>query len=449
MTDIQFDFSRKLAPLKKLHGVNNGPVGTGSMLDVSHRYRDAGIPLVRLHDTNWPHPREVDIHTIFPDFANDPEDPASYDFSKTDDYLISVLDTGAKIVYRLGESIEHTPKKYFVHPPADNIKWANICIGVIKHYNEGWADGFHHDIRYWEIWNEPDNPDGEVMWTGTDEQYFDLYRVASEVIKRHDPSLKVGGHAATMVNHPFTKAFIAYCKRYQVPLDFFTWHTYADDPEKVASNSRLVQQWLEEAGYPDMECHLNEWGYLKFESEESAKLLWRPEGSEHRRKLFERQKNEEGASFAAALFAVLQDCQVHEANYYDAQPSSMFCGLFDLYGVPQKMYDVFAKFNQICGYDHRIEAIVNVQAPGLYALGVTNDNGESAFWVSNFSGESRTYELNWTENGYILPQTCRLQILDHEQRFDRTQQRTIQHGDHNLNVFLPKHSVLLIILTTQ
>ncbi|MDI4647451.1 GH39 family glycosyl hydrolase [Cohnella hashimotonis] len=443
MPDIRLDFTRKSAPLKKLHGVNNGPVTAGSLVDVTPAYREAGIPLARLHDTNWPNPGEVDIHTIFPDFGKDPEDPASYHFSKTDQYLASIVATGAKIVYRLGESIEHTSKKYYVHPPADYAKWARICIGIIRHYNEGWADGFHHDIRYWEIWNEPDNPDGQVMWSGTDEQYYELYRVASTAIKQHDPSLKVGGQAATMVNHPFTRGFIAYCRQHAVPLDFFTWHTYADDPEKVAANARLVRQWLEEAGYMDMECHLNEWGYLHFDSEEAAKLLWRPEGAAHRKRVFERQKNEEGAAFSAALFALLQDCPVHQANYYDAQPHSMFCGLFDMYGNPQKMYDVFAKFNELCQYDYRIEANIKDGLQGVYALGVSGKNGDSAIWVSNFRGESREYELAWTPAANQRFTHCEWAVLDRERRFDSPEYHDLQSGDRKLSVYLPKYAVLL------
>ena len=92
--------------VRALHGVNNGPVTYGGLVDVSDLYRAARVPVVRLHDPNWPHAWEVDIHTIFPDFSRDPEDPASYDFARTDDYLASVVATGAQIVYRLGESIE-------------------------------------------------------------------------------------------------------------------------------------------------------------------------------------------------------------------------------------------------------------------------------------------------------------------------------------------------------
>jgi hypothetical protein len=82
-----------------------------------------------------------------------------------------------------------------VHPPKDFDRWARVCVNIIRHYNEGWADGFRHNIRYWEIWNEPDLMPPSPMWTGTAEEYFRLYAVAAEAIKAHDSALKVGGRA--------------------------------------------------------------------------------------------------------------------------------------------------------------------------------------------------------------------------------------------------------------
>ncbi len=96
----------------------------------------------------------------------------------------------AEPVYRLGESIEHTSVKRHVHPPADMEKWAAVCLGIIRPYLEGWANGFHHNIRYWEMWNEPENR--PTMWSGTDDDYLRLYRTAATAIKKQFPSLQVG-----------------------------------------------------------------------------------------------------------------------------------------------------------------------------------------------------------------------------------------------------------------
>ena len=58
----------------------------------------------------------------------------------------------------------------------DFRKWTEICAGIVRHYNCGWANGFKFGIKYWEIWNEPENP---PMWDGTRQEFFELYRTAS------------------------------------------------------------------------------------------------------------------------------------------------------------------------------------------------------------------------------------------------------------------------------
>ena len=126
------------------------------MVDLSAYHRELGVPLTRLHDVVWVNYDAVDISTIFRDFRNDPAMPESYEFAATDDYIAAVVKTGSSVLYRLGESIEHTPRKYRVHPPKDFGKWADICCAIIRHYNEGWVMCFTTD-QFWEVWDEPEN----------------------------------------------------------------------------------------------------------------------------------------------------------------------------------------------------------------------------------------------------------------------------------------------------
>ncbi|MCQ6562325.1 GH39 family glycosyl hydrolase [Paenibacillus mendelii] len=450
MADIIINMEHTSAPLKRLHGVNNGPVAYGSLLDVTSYYQEAGIPLVRLHDTNYPNPGEVDIHTIFRDFDKDADDPSSYDFSRTDTYINSVLATGAEIVYRLGESIEHTAIKYYVHPPQDMEKWARVCVNIIRHYNHGWASGYHHNIRYWEIWNEPDNPDRQCMWSGTAAQYYDMYRITVTAIKRLDPDLKVGGQAATMVNMPFTEGFIAYCQEHRLPLDFFTWHTYANDPRQITANAIRVRALLDEAGFQQTESHLNEWNYMQADEgadEDTWKLLWKPGGELFRRNLFERQKNEEGASFVAAVLALLQDYAVDEANYYDGQPHELYSGLFDGYGIPQKTYRVFERFNEMCSYSNRVQVTIDSKAPGIYGFGVTKPSGETVLWISNFSGESRSYTFAFEGCADRSLSGCQFSMLDKTREFHEVETLSVDPDCRHVNVHLPRHSVFLLRMT--
>ena len=191
VAELTVDFSQTNGVIRPLHGVNLGPLCYRGMVDLSAYHCELGVPLTRLHDVVWVNYDAVDISTIFRDFRNDPALPDSYPFAATDDYIAAVVKTGSSVLYRLGESIEHTPRKYRVHPPKDFGKWADICCAIIRHYNEDWAGGFRYNIRYWEIWNEPENQ--PAMWTGTDDQYFQLYEITAKAIKARWPDLKVGG----------------------------------------------------------------------------------------------------------------------------------------------------------------------------------------------------------------------------------------------------------------
>ena len=155
MADIRIDWKETIGVIKPMHAVNNG-VAQGRMNNFED-YRKAGFPYMRNHDASYceEYGSEhcVDISAVFPDFDADPEDPASYEFTETDAYLGRNIEAGTKIFYRLGQGIEHTVKKYNVNPPKDFQKWSVICEHIIRHYNEGWADGHHWNLTYWEIWN--------------------------------------------------------------------------------------------------------------------------------------------------------------------------------------------------------------------------------------------------------------------------------------------------------
>ncbi|WP_054956784.1 GH39 family glycosyl hydrolase [Paenibacillus dakarensis] len=439
MSDIKLYPERLTERIKPLHGVNNGPVTYGSLVDVSDYFKSAGIPLVRLHDPNWPHPREVDIHIIFPDFSKDPSDPASYNFSQSDEYLRTVKETGAQIVYRLGESIEHTKKKYFVHPPEDYSKWAEICIGIIRHYNEGWADGFHYGIEYWEIWNEPDY--SVKMWSGTHEQYYALYETASTAIKAYNPSLKIGGPAVARPTADFVPEFLEYCRARKLPLDFFSWHTYTADPDKIARHAHHIRSLLNEYGYSETESHLNEWNYLTAD----FATIW-DKGNEYLRKeTFDRQKNAEGASFVAQVLISLQDLPVDQANYYDAQPTALFCGMFDYHGVPQKTYFVFQAYELLREFPHRMHCEVSGEMNGVAALAAGDREGNAAVLISNFHSEQRELEL--TLDGFLEntgSRTLQIYAIDEGHELSLVAEETPESLNRTLH--LDPYSVLLLRL---
>ncbi|MBP5766864.1 MAG: hypothetical protein J6X47_07755, partial [Clostridia bacterium] len=134
---VKVDFSEKKGPVKPLHGVGQPPF-YGLDFSMFRYLTDAGIPFSRLHDVGgwFGGSMFVDIPNLFPDFGKDPADPASYDFTFTDMLISALMEASVEPVFRLGVSIENFVeiKAYRVFPPADNLKWARICEGVIRHY---------------------------------------------------------------------------------------------------------------------------------------------------------------------------------------------------------------------------------------------------------------------------------------------------------------------------
>jgi hypothetical protein len=385
------DASRPVGLIRRLHGVNSGPVTQGGTLDLSPAFREIAPPLVRLHDCHWPNPDVVDVHVLFPDARADPGLPESYDFARTDEYVQSTLDVGSRLVFRLGESIEHTRTKRYVHPPKDPAKWAAVCVGVVRHYNEGWAGGFRHHIRYWEVWNEPDNR--PAMWTGSDEDYFRLYSAAAKAIKGQFPDVRVGGPGLGNTGRlegdrldpaPFLRRFLEHCRRDAAPLDFFSWHVYTSDPEAVARRARAVRRLLDESGFPEAESHLNEWNYLPGED-------WTPmlaPDAPARQRWYERVGGAEGAAFAAAALLLLQDAPVDAPNYYSADAQGM--GLFNGYGAPRKSFYALKAFEALAETPLRLA--LRGEPPGGTAAcaGMNRGRSEVTVLLSKYRGPDET-----------------------------------------------------------
>ena len=274
MDKISVDFTKTLGKVKPMHSVNNGPIYKFSadqrITNIDH-YIAAGIPYARTHDASfcstYGGEHIVDVNMIFTDFSKDPTLPESYDFTLTDDYLRMIEAGGAKVYYRLGSKIEHWPKKYNTLVPKDFHQWAVVCEHIIRHYTEGWANGFHMDIEYWEIWNEPDldpdDSDHKRCWGGTAKQFYELYCVAHKHLKACFPHLKIGGPACAGLHEDWLDGFFRAMQDNDIKPDFFSWHVYASKIEKVRKQIRFARELLDKYGFAETESILNEWNYVK------------------------------------------------------------------------------------------------------------------------------------------------------------------------------------------
>ncbi|HTH48829.1 MAG TPA: hypothetical protein VMB21_15050 [Candidatus Limnocylindria bacterium] len=408
------DFSKSQGVFRALHGINKGPLAAGGIVDVTEDLQALGLPGIRLHDCHWPNPDVVDIHAVFPDFHANPGRAANYDFALTDEYLAAANKTGAQLIYRLGESIEHTSKRHHVHPPDDPSKWADICLGLIRHYNEGWAGGTHLGIRYWEIWNEPENR--PAMWSGTDEDYFRLYRVAAKRIKKRYPDLKVGGPAVGAIGNfvtgsfqptAFVTNFLSLCRRESLPLDFFSWHCYTADSTQLSLRARVVRHLLDTYGFTNTESHLNEWNYLPGNS-------WEPLGRSAppvtRQTAYEQMAGPAGASFLVTALLELQDAPVDMCNLFHGELGGF--GLFNEYGMPHKNYYGLLAFHGLLDTPRRVLTRGDVPGQLGLAAGMNADGTEASILASNLTRPKGDFRIVLLHLPWTGPTVVETRLVD-------------------------------------
>ena len=375
---VSVDPTKEVGPIKRMNAVNNGPsipLDNGTQVRGNFdAYAKARFPFARLHDSincvsGGAH--AVDISAIFPNFDADEKDPKSYDFEFTDTYLKAIRKAGTGVFFRLGQTIEHGTKKYWILPPKDFAKWARVCEHVIRHYDENWADGYNFNVVYWEIFNEPDLRYDRVKtsptWQGTPEQYFELYEITAKHLKKCFPWIKVGGPASAG-RMEWCDRFLAYCKEHEAPLDFFSWHIYDVSPRAIAKRARECRALMEKHGFGKAESILNEWNYVRGWTDDWVYSL-RVESGDLCLK---------GGAFCASVLSACQDAPVDMLMYYDARTSTTMNGLFERTTLwPQKPYYAFYPWAKLSDLGTQVAA--SVAAP-------TNRFGETTCYVTAAKG---------------------------------------------------------------
>lgn len=444
MDRITVDFSKNCGVVKPMHSVNNGPVykfAADQRVTNIHHYRAAGIPYARTHDASfcstYGGEHIVDVNMIFTDWSKDATDPASYDFTLTDEYLRMIEAGGAKVYYRLGTKIEHWSKKYNTLPPADFHKWAVVCEHIIRHYIEGWADGYRMDIEYWEIWNEPDlDPDDSPhkrCWGGTARQFYEFYCVAHKHLKACFPHLKIGGPACARFHEDWLGGFFDELKRQEIVPDFFSWHIYAATVEEEQERIRDVRGILDKYGFTKTESILNEWNYAKgWEGDEWIYTL-------------KTEKGLKGSSFIAATMCMAQYENVDNLMFYDARPCAMN-SLFNTDFIFEclKGYYPFYMFNQL--YTQGTAVPVERESRDVWAAAAKGEeqNLMLSYYTDDDSAADKTVAISL--KGIKNDGAARLEcyLLDETHDAALVHSETVTGDSAELELAMPKWSTYLV-----
>jgi hypothetical protein len=385
---LRVDAGKVIGKIRSFQGVNGPPAPIMAGLpNLVRQYRELHIDQVRTHD--FMGPADIDskfvftnqeltdlipdptqragvvkagnASIIFPDISADPEKPESYNFGPTDTVLASIRASGAEIYYRVGRSYGAD-----FSPPADFDKYANVVKHVAMHYNQGWANGFHYQIRYWEFWNEP-----EGFWTGTPEQFYSLYEKTARALKSTDPTLKVGGNGQEdpYGDTPYREGFFDYCAAHKLPLDFYSWHNYAHtgDPYDAVRLARQIRGVLDAHGFPKAESILSEWNLT-------------PDYTKAAKAELESAHN---AAYVGAVLCYGQDAPLDQAHFYRGDAAWM--GLFNLQGQFYKTAYTFEAMGKMLDTPQRL-AVEGTDTFGFAALaGRSTDDKTVQIFIANYA----------------------------------------------------------------
>jgi xylan 1,4-beta-xylosidase len=236
-------------------------------LTIAHR--ECGFRYIRFHGLF------TDDMAVYRDYNGKPE----YNWQYVDELFDFLHRIGMKPFVELGfmpNGLASGSKTIFwwkgnVTPPRDMQKWADLVHAFVEHEKERYGDA---EVRTWyfEVWNEPNLSGG--FWTGSQQDYFNLYAASARAIKSVSPDYKVGGPATAGCG--WVPEFIHFCDTNHAPVDFISTHTYgvdqgyldetathgtalSRDPNSISGDVKRVRRQIAESALPNLELHFTEW----------------------------------------------------------------------------------------------------------------------------------------------------------------------------------------------
>ena len=152
-------------------------------------------------------------------------------------------------------------------PPKKMAKWGELVGALAKHCVSRYG---LKEVSTWnfEVRNEPNLV---YFWTGTQADYFELYRQSAIALKGVDQQLRVGGPSTARAG--WVAELLEFCSSQQVQIDFASTHIYTDDPQDKVFGSGIhypfeevigralakVQQEIKTSKTPELPLYITEW----------------------------------------------------------------------------------------------------------------------------------------------------------------------------------------------
>lgn len=232
-------------------------------------YNSCLVPLARYHrDINIINDVDPEHLRIDGGFGGDPNclydpDPISgtatnlqYDWTEPDQFVRNLNDRAVAPYFSYG--YQPAPLQIggdWRSKPSSLSGWQSVANSTAQHFAQT-----DNTFGYHEIWNEPDF--GSVFFTGTQDDYFDMYDSGVTGITQADPDAVVGGLSSAFRTAWITP-FLDSVETNNLPLDFVSFHQYpgnaSDEPALMNSYLAEFTSRLNGRDLHTTELHLNEY----------------------------------------------------------------------------------------------------------------------------------------------------------------------------------------------
>ena len=408
------DFGTETGKIRpELHSSGFGPTICSQTAQDLADVKSMGFAFARTHD--WalinPNERVCDYFHIFPLMHLDAKDPKNYVFGPTD-YLLKRTreETGLDVFYRMGTSIEHSGYRIHFNSliPEDFDKMAEIFAGIVRHYNRGWADGYRWNVKYWEIWNEPEGMNN--MWCPKEgneglakEQDAKLraecrakfVKFFVTVLKRlkseFGDEIKAGGPALCGYNTVWLNDLLSACRAEGVKPDFISWHGYANDPMQYFNEAERGRKLLDGYGFTECEMIVNEWHYFGY-ADYGWGDLQRCSDPKVKAKIWSGPRSHNGihsACFTLATLADLQRSPLSQAYYYGCAHT----GNWGFKDAGQARYKVFYALKLFGDFMKGSDVCESVSDGPYTTFAVKGTRGEKGLLVVDYGGTKSEIEV--------------------------------------------------------
>lgn len=273
---IDIDFSKTAGPLNTFFKecVGAGRANEGLRADwqqqLTYVKKECGFKYIRMHGL-----LTDDMAVYKEDGKGNPE----YNYMYVDVLIDFLQSIGLKPFVELGfmpNALASGSRTIFwwkgnVTPPKDYNKWGALIKNLTKHFTERYGA---EEVKTWyfEVWNEPNLTPG--FWTGTQEEYFKLYKYAAQAVKSVNKDYRVGGPGTA--GAAWESEMIDFCYKNNLPIDFISTHSYgvkqgfldeygnsgtvlAKEEFAVSGDVRQSRKEIANSPIKNLELHYTEW----------------------------------------------------------------------------------------------------------------------------------------------------------------------------------------------